>query len=128
MTTSEKKKRRRKKVMPKKMTRQYRWQLLRKGAGLCPICGQQPAPTAAKSRLCHKHLKACRMRMRRRVPLSLGGIDRAEWIKMDWGAGIKAVALRTQCELKSVKRMYDRLLSAGMIEEPMRRERVMRVL
>jgi hypothetical protein len=110
------KKKPKKRPFPKKMTRQYRWQLLRKGAGRCPICGGKPDKRAAKSRLCPKHLKAQRLRMRVRLGIKRPFLSPAEQADLDWSLGYALIASMTGRGVDTVKRWFAKLVLSGKVK------------
>lgn len=101
---------------PKKMTRQYRWQLLRKGSGRCMICGGKPDKRAVKSRLCPKHLKAQRLRMRVRLGIKRPFLTPAEQAELDWSLGYDVIASMTGRSKDTVKRWFTKLVLSGMVK------------
>lgn len=104
------------KPFPKKLSRQYRWQIMRKGVGRCPICGKKPDKRAVKSKLCTKHLKAQRLRMRKRVGVKRPFLSPEEQADLDWSLGYEVVAAMTGRTLLTVKRWFTKLVVGGKIK------------
>lgn len=104
------------KLKPRKMSRQYRWQLLRKGAGLCPICGKKPDKRAVRSRLCTKHLKAQREWMRKRGKAKRTILSPYQWAELDWSLGYDMIASMTSRTRGTVESAFKRLLARRMVK------------
>jgi hypothetical protein len=98
------------------MSRQYRWQLLRKGAGRCPICGKKPDKRAARSRLCPKHLKAQRLRMRERVGVKRPFLSPTDQAELDWSLGYDLIAAMTGRAKTTVVKWFKKLVMAGKVK------------
>ena len=103
--------------MPKfsECSKQYRYQIVMKGMGRCPICGGTPSPRSPRGRYCEKHVEARAERERRRIGAKRKFVPRLMWEKLDWTLGAKLIALMLGVTRQTVKAHYKTLRALNKI-------------
>jgi len=100
----------------KNLSKQYRWQIVRKGLSLCPVCGGRPSPRSKRGKLCEVHIEAAARRMNKKINAKRRFATPQMWLSVDWTLGIDLVAVMLGVTRATATRKYKILVTTGKLK------------
>jgi hypothetical protein len=98
------------------LSKQQQWQLMRKGANLCPICGGKPSIRCPKSKLCERHAEMKAAYQRKRIKAKRRFIPLSSWAQVDWNLGAKEIAKLLGVSRLTVQRNYRKVVRLLLVK------------